>query len=269
LLETGELAKRTDRGKHTTRQAELWPLLGGAVLDTPAFRSLNWRRFRKRRSTPLAKFVDAAKQCRFAGCRHIKEPVWAIKALIGSGRLTQARFDRYIEISQEIEQRRKNTVMIKIAPSILSADFNNLGREIERLSEWNAEWITLTSWTATSYPICRSGRRSAHNPTEDETALDVHLMVEEPPASSPGLSRGRRTSFVFTRKRRSTCIARFNRFTKAVAKLASCSTPGTPAVAVKEVLPYCDLVLVMSVNPGFGGSNHPEALERCGVAQND
>lgn len=108
-LETGELAKKTDRGKHTTRQAELWPLLGGAVLDTPGFSLFELEEIpQEALDAAWPELKGASEHCRFAGCRHIKEPDCAVKALLDSGSLTQARYARYIEISQEIEQRRKH-----------------------------------------------------------------------------------------------------------------------------------------------------------------
>ncbi len=108
-LETGELAKKTDRGRHTTRQAELWPLLGGAVLDTPGFSLFELEETpQETLNAAWPEFAGAAANCRFAGCRHIKEPDCAVKSLLGQGTLTQARYDRYIEISQEIELRRKH-----------------------------------------------------------------------------------------------------------------------------------------------------------------
>lgn len=108
-LETGELAKKTDRGRHTTRQAELWPLLGGAVLDTPGFSLFELEETpQEALNAAWPEFAGAAANCRFAGCRHLKEPDCAVKSLLGQGTLTQARYDRYIEISQEIELRRKH-----------------------------------------------------------------------------------------------------------------------------------------------------------------
>lgn len=108
-LETGELAKKTERGKHTTRRAELWPLLGGAVLDTPGFSLFELEEIpQSALDAAWPEFKDAANRCRFAGCRHGKEPDCAVKALLDTGALTQARYARYIELSQEIEQRRKH-----------------------------------------------------------------------------------------------------------------------------------------------------------------
>ena len=108
-LETGELAKKTDRGKHTTRQAELWPLLGGAVLDTPGFSLLDLEEISQDvLNAAWPEFQGEHVHCRFTSCHHIKEPDCAVKALLEVGKLTQARYSRYIELSQEIEQRRKH-----------------------------------------------------------------------------------------------------------------------------------------------------------------
>ena len=108
-LETGELAKKTDRGRHTTRQAELWPLVGGAVLDTPGFSLFELEEIpQEALNAAWPEFANVFENCRFAGCRHIKEPDCAVKALLSRGALSAARYARYIEISQEIEQRRKH-----------------------------------------------------------------------------------------------------------------------------------------------------------------
>ena len=109
LLETGELAKKTDRGKHTTRQAELWPYLGGAVLDTPGFSLFELSELTQDAlNTCWPEFADAYTRCRFTGCRHAAEPDCAVKALIHEGKLTQARYDRYLEIQAEIERLKKH-----------------------------------------------------------------------------------------------------------------------------------------------------------------
>ena len=108
-LETGGLAKKTSRGRHTTRRAELWPLLGGAVLDTPGFSLLEIEELSQRElNESYPEFGDAPEHCRFAGCRHLSEPDCAVKKLLAGGVLSKGRYARYAEILQEIEQRRKH-----------------------------------------------------------------------------------------------------------------------------------------------------------------
>ena len=108
-LETGGLAKKTARGRHTTRRAELWPLLGGAVLDTPGFSLLEIEELSQQElNESYPEFGDAPENCRFAGCRHLSEPDCAVKELLKNGKLSQDRYERYAAIIEEIEQRRKH-----------------------------------------------------------------------------------------------------------------------------------------------------------------
>lgn len=108
-LETGGLAKKTDRGRHTTRQAELWPLLGGAVLDTPGFSLLEIEEFTQDQlNESWPEFQKAYERCRFAGCSHVSEPDCAVKELLAQGAVSPGRYERYKEIRSEIEQRRKH-----------------------------------------------------------------------------------------------------------------------------------------------------------------
>lgn len=106
-LETGELAKKTDRGRHTTRHAELWPYLGGAVLDTPGFSLFETNAITQQQlDAAYPEFLGAPERCRFASCSHVSEPECAVKALLTSGQLSSGRYARYIEIHNEIEKRR-------------------------------------------------------------------------------------------------------------------------------------------------------------------
>lgn len=108
-LETGELAKRTDRGKHTTRQAEFWPFFGGAVLDTPGFSLFELSELTQDElNLCYPEFDGVYTQCRFSGCRHNAEPDCAVKALLSEGKFSQGRYTRYLEIQKEIEEKRKH-----------------------------------------------------------------------------------------------------------------------------------------------------------------
>lgn len=108
-LEIGGLAKKTDRGRHTTRRAELWPAFGGAILDTPGFSLFET-------DCPeqdvldkcYPEFLDLPAQCRFSGCMHISEPNCAVKEMIQSGGMSAARYERYQLLAKEFETRRKH-----------------------------------------------------------------------------------------------------------------------------------------------------------------
>lgn len=110
-LPTGDLSRKTDRGKHTTRHAELHPFGAGAVLDTPGFSLLELpdpppEQEALDRAYP--EFGDAPAKCRFAGCAHISEPDCAVKALLEEGKLGPGRYARYIEIAEQIREMRKH-----------------------------------------------------------------------------------------------------------------------------------------------------------------
>ncbi len=107
-LEVGDLSSKTERGKHTTRHAQLWPYMGGAVLDTPGFSLLELEEIEQRQlDAAYPEFSDAPSKCRFSACAHISEPDCAVKPLINAGRLSASRYERYVEIHHEIELRRK------------------------------------------------------------------------------------------------------------------------------------------------------------------
>lgn len=107
-LETGDLSRKTDRGRHTTRHAELWPFEGGAVLDTPGFSMFETDCLEQDELDACYPEFANASPCRFPGCMHISEPDCGVKPLLASGTLSKGRYERYCEIAQEFQYRRKH-----------------------------------------------------------------------------------------------------------------------------------------------------------------
>lgn len=107
-LPVGELTRKTDRGKHTTRHAQLWPCFGGALLDTPGFSLYEPESFDEKLLQGCYPEFTQAAPCRFPGCMHMSEPGCGVKALLEDGRLSRDRYARYMEIAKDFTFRRKH-----------------------------------------------------------------------------------------------------------------------------------------------------------------
>lgn len=109
-LETGELSQKTERGRHTTRHAELLISPGGGfIADTPGFSMLE--------SVPMepeeipdayAEFAEYKGSCRFTGCMHISEPDCAVKEALERGLINRSRYERYKKIVNEAQELRRH-----------------------------------------------------------------------------------------------------------------------------------------------------------------
>lgn len=108
-LEVGGLSKKTERGRHTTRHAQLVPAYGGAVVDTPGFSLLETRELEPEE---LSRFYpemrESAGSCYFTACLHITEPDCAVKALLETGGLSSGRYERYVQLVKELIEMRKH-----------------------------------------------------------------------------------------------------------------------------------------------------------------
>jgi ribosome biogenesis GTPase / thiamine phosphate phosphatase len=108
-LRVREVAEKTGRGKHTTTSAQLFPIEGGYVADTPGMQTFGY---------PGADSGDLARcfpefralegPCRFSPCTHSHEPGCAVKEAVEEGRIARSRHESYIEMFGEVETRRKS-----------------------------------------------------------------------------------------------------------------------------------------------------------------
>jgi ribosome biogenesis GTPase len=109
-LETGGLSKKVDRGRHTTRHAELMVLDGftGTVVDTPGFSFLEPESIMPEELGALYDdFEMPMRQCRFAGCLHDKEPDCGVKEAVNQGIVNKDRYQRYLTILKELQEMKE------------------------------------------------------------------------------------------------------------------------------------------------------------------
>lgn len=107
-LRTGDLSRKTDRGTHTTRHAELIKLdFGGMVVDTPGFTSFDLVDINAEELQYLFPEFQGYLNCRYPSCRHYKEPECGIKQALDAGDINPIRYEHYIQILCEIIKNRR------------------------------------------------------------------------------------------------------------------------------------------------------------------
>ena len=108
-METGEISHKIERGRHTTRHSELFPIDEDSyIMDTPGFSSLYVNDFEKEDLKHyFPEFIEYEGTCRFHGCDHIHEPGCSVKAAVGTGKIHPVRYRNYVEMYEELKNKRR------------------------------------------------------------------------------------------------------------------------------------------------------------------
>lgn len=146
--------------------------------------------------------------------------------------------------------------MITLSPSVLGADLMRIGEEIEKAERLGVRWLHLDNMDGHFAPNITFGPdfvRAIRKKTK--LFLDVHLMLDTPLKFIDTFARAGADMITVHAEAKDDPMAMLRRIRELGLQSGLCINPHTPPDAVRQYLPQCDLVLVMTVEPGFGGQS--------------
>lgn len=154
---------------------------------------------------------------------------------------------------------------MKVAPSILAADPLNMERDVQRMVDAGADWLHVDIMDAHFVPNLSfsPALTAALHKRFPALPLDVHLMMDEPEKYADVFIDAGASVLTIHAEINGSAAALLEHIRSRGVKAGLSVKPGTPAEAIRHLLPHADMVLVMTVEPGFGGQKfNPAMLEK-------